>query len=341
MGTIGSQFMCQDFAECMTSVRQAEDAGYSHAWFIDSQILWQDCVVYMTSALAATGRIVVGTAVTNPFTRHVTTTASTFATLAQLHPGRLELGIGRGDSAVRTMGLNPVKTSFLEESVPLLRELIAGRHVTINEADVHLRWVDEDPRVPIMMSATGPKNLRLAGALADRVMLYVGVHPTSVRWAMEHVRAGATEAGRDPGEVRFSLLTAMWVGDDQQDAWDRCRWAPAACANHIADTMRRNPRHDMPATMTRLPQSRDEYDYYAGHLSSEAEHTEYLTGDLVDDFALAGDPEKVRAKVQELFELGVDEVSCAYLNGAADQMALVGREVIAATAAVAPGGGRA
>ena len=72
----------------------------------------------MTSALAATERIVVGTAVTNPYTRHVTTTASAFATLAELHPGRLELGIGRGDSAVRTMGMNPVKTSFLQESIP-------------------------------------------------------------------------------------------------------------------------------------------------------------------------------------------------------------------------------
>ena len=157
---------------------------------------------------------------------------------------------------------------------------------------MHLRWVDADPGIPIMMSATGPRNLRLAGSLADRVMLYVGVEETSVRWAMEHVRAGAEEAGRDPDAVQFSLLTAMWVSDDQEDAWDRCRWAPAACANHIADTMRRNPSHDMPETMTRLAQSRDEYDYYAGHLSSEADHTGYLTGELIDDFALAGRPRR-------------------------------------------------
>jgi alkanesulfonate monooxygenase SsuD/methylene tetrahydromethanopterin reductase-like flavin-dependent oxidoreductase (luciferase family) len=332
MGTIGSQFMCQDFAECIASVQAAEEAGYSHAWFIDSQILWQDVVVYMTSSLAATERIVVGTAVTNPFTRHVTTTASTFATLAQLHPGRLELGIGRGDSAVRTMGLNPVKTSFLRDSIPVLRDLVAGRHVELNGADVHLRWVEDDPKVPIMMSATGPKNLRVAGSLADRVMLYVGVNPTSVRWAMEHVCAGAEEAGRDPSQIRFSLLTAMWVGDDQEEAWDKCRWAPAACANHIADTMRRNPQHDMPVEMTRLPASRDEYDYYAGHLSSDAEHTEYLTGELIDDYALAGSADKVREKVQGLYELGINEISCAYLNGEEEQMALVGREVIGVAA---------
>src|SRR6185503_88620 len=61
-----------------------------------------------------------------------------------------------------------------------------------------IRWADE--HVPIMLCATGPKNLRLAGALADIAMIYVGVHPASVRWAIDHVRAGAEEAGRDPGE---------------------------------------------------------------------------------------------------------------------------------------------
>ena len=288
MGSIGSQFTCEDFDQCIASVRKAEEAGYSHAWFIDSQILWEDCYVYMTQALEQTDRITVGTAVTNPYTRHLTVTASAFATLAARHPSRLELGIGRGDSAVRTMGLDPVPTAQLEQAVPLLRDLVAGRHVTINGADVHLRWVEQGSRVPIMMPATGPKNLRLAGSLADRVMLYVGVNGDSVRWAIDHVRTGAAGAGRDPGAVKISVLTAMWVSDDQQEAWDRCRWAPAACANHIADTMRRNPAHGMPETMTRLPQSRDAYDYYAGHLSSEAEHTAYLTGELIDDFALAG-----------------------------------------------------
>jgi hypothetical protein len=96
--------------------------------------------------------------------------------------------------------------------------------------------------------------------------------------------------------------------------------------------MKRNPAHDMPEEMTRLPQSRDEYDYYAGHLSSEADHTAYLTGELIDDFAIAGPADKVRAKVQELFDLGIDEISCAYLNGALDQIDTVGREVIAEVA---------
>src|SRR5579871_839385 len=94
---LGAQFLAQDFDQYLESVRKAEDAGYAFAWVIDSQLLWQDAYVYIARGLAETDRIVFGTAVTNPFTRHLTVTASTFGTLAQLHPGRIVLGIGRGD----------------------------------------------------------------------------------------------------------------------------------------------------------------------------------------------------------------------------------------------------
>jgi alkanesulfonate monooxygenase SsuD/methylene tetrahydromethanopterin reductase-like flavin-dependent oxidoreductase (luciferase family) len=305
-------------------VRAAERAGYERAWLVDGQMLWQDLYVYMTHALAATERIVVGSGVTNPLTRHPSVTASAHATLADLHPGRVVLGIGRGDNAVRTLGLKPVPTAELAETVPLLRTWMAGGEA----AGTRIRWADE--HVPIMLCATGPKNLRLAGALADIAMIYVGVHPESVRWAIDHVRAGAEDAGRDPDEVEIAALCAMHVSDDQEEAWEQCRWAPAACANHIAYALKWNPEHGMPEEMTRLVAAREEYDYYAGHLDSSAEHTSYLTGELVDDFVVAGPVERCLAKIRELGELGVDEVSAAYLNGRFEQIQLVGRAIVPA-----------
>src|SRR4029077_12049668 len=115
---------------------------------IDSQLLWQDMFVYMTRGLASTERIVFGSAVTNPFTRHLTVTASGFGTLAQLHPGRIVLGIGRGDSAVRPMGLPPVRTKVLGDAIPVLRALLGGRSVRLNDTDVYLRWATQDLGVP-------------------------------------------------------------------------------------------------------------------------------------------------------------------------------------------------
>src|SRR4029450_6114670 len=109
----------------------------------------------------------------------------------------------------------------------------------------------------------------------------------SVRWAIDHVRSGAEEAGRDPDDVEIAALCAMHISDDQDEAWEEWRWAAAGCANHIAYALKWNPEHGMPEEMTRLVTAREEYDYYAGHLDSSAEHTSYLTGALVDGFCLA------------------------------------------------------
>jgi alkanesulfonate monooxygenase SsuD/methylene tetrahydromethanopterin reductase-like flavin-dependent oxidoreductase (luciferase family) len=172
-------------------------------------------------------------------------------------------------------------------------------------------------------------------------MIYVGVHPASVRWAIDHIRGGAEEAGRDPDDVKVSLLTAMDVNDDVDAARAAVRWAPAACANHIADTMRRNPEHGMPETMTRLVDARTQmYDYYGGHLDSSADHTEYLTPELIDHFAIAGPAEQCVATLRALAGLGVWEVSSAYYNGRIDQLERVGRDIIPALASATETGGR-
>lgn len=333
---LGAQFLPENFNDYIASVQAAEQAGYEFAWLVDSQVLWQDVYVYLTRGLQATERITFGTAVTNPVTRHVTVTASFFATLAGLHPGRIALGIGRGDSSVRTMGLPPARTVQLGEYVRALRALLSGEAASLGGAEVQLRWLELDPQVPIMMSGTGPKNLRLAGALADRVMLYVGVTPEAVRWALRHVHEGAHAADRPPESVKVSILCAMHVDDDHDAAAVACRWAPAACANHIADMARNNPNHGMPEVMLRLLRARECYDYYGGHLDSSAAHASYLTTELVDDFAIAGPVDHCLDKLRALAEIGVDEVSVAYNNGAFEQMERVGSEIVPALAAPTP-----
>ena len=100
---ISAQFMPGDLPVFLESVRKAEEAGYARAYLVEGQLLWRDIYVYMTHGLAATERIPFGTAVTNPRTRHYSVIASAHATLAELYPGRVVLGMGRGDNAVRTL----------------------------------------------------------------------------------------------------------------------------------------------------------------------------------------------------------------------------------------------
>src|SRR5262249_5172227 len=150
-------------------------------------------------------------------------------------------------NAVRTLGLKQVTTKQLREIVPKLRELMAGRSVDFDGTEIRIQWAREATGdVPILMSATGPRTLRMAGALADIVMIQVGVNAEAVRWAVDHVRDGAVEAGRDPDEVETTLYTAMWVSDDLDEARSQTRWAAACAANHIVDVMRNVPDHGMP-----------------------------------------------------------------------------------------------
>jgi alkanesulfonate monooxygenase SsuD/methylene tetrahydromethanopterin reductase-like flavin-dependent oxidoreductase (luciferase family) len=326
---IGAHFLAEDLPTFVESVKRAETSGYDRAWLAEGQMLWQDVYVYLTHALAATDVIVCGPAITNPVTRHYSVTASAIATLANLHPGRVVLGIGRGDNAVRTMGLVPASSKELAEIVPRLRDLTAGRPIDIGDSRFRIRWANED--VPLMMAATGPKTLRLAGALADIVMIQVGVQPAAVGWAIGHIRAGAGEAGRDPESVEVSVVCGMWVSDDLREARDKCRWAPTVGTNQLEFVARGNPDHDMPDELTRILRvKRDAYDYYAGHLDSSAEHNEYLSDDLIDAFAIAGPAERCLETIRELRDLGVGEISSAYLNGELEQLARVGREIVPA-----------
>jgi 5,10-methylenetetrahydromethanopterin reductase len=330
---IGAHFLPEDFPVFLESVETAEQAGYDRAWMVDSQMLWEDVWVYLTRALAATERLQLGVAVANPLTRHYTVSASAAATLAQLHPGRVLLGLGRGDSAVRTLGLKQVSTKKFAEVVPRIRMLLAGDEVVTPDATIRLRWATGE-KVPIAIAATGPRNLRLAGALADIAMPQVGANPAAVRWAVEQIRAGAENAGRDPDQVEVAIFCGMWVSDDLDEARDESRWAAACAANHIGDVIERVPDHGMPEELTRLVEARTQAYDYEGHLDSSAEHTGWLTPELIDDFAVTGPPDRCLERIGELAEAGVDEISTAYLNGRFDQLRLVGREIVPALTAI-------
>src|SRR5919112_576903 len=113
-------------SEVVRLARRAEAAGFSHVWTFDSHLLWQEPYVIYSQILAATQTVTVGPMVTNPGTRDWTVTASLFATLNEMFGNRTVCGIGRGDSALRTLGYKPTTIAELRECVTLIRELAAG-----------------------------------------------------------------------------------------------------------------------------------------------------------------------------------------------------------------------
>ena len=106
--------------------RQAEAAGFDYGWLFDSHVLWRDPYPLLTLMAGVTERMRLGTCVTNPGTREPTVTASVLATLDELSDGRMDLGIGRGDSARRVLGKPPITLANTEEAIQVIRTLVGA-----------------------------------------------------------------------------------------------------------------------------------------------------------------------------------------------------------------------
>lgn len=202
--------------EVATYARSLEAAGVEQLWIIE------DCfftagVSLAATALAVTEQLTVGIGIMPAVARNPAITAMEIATLANIAPGRFVPGIGHGvQSWMQQMGARtPSPLTTLDETITVVRRLLAGEEVTFDGRQVHLDAVrlDQPPAVvpPIVAGVQQEKSLALAGRVADGVILVEGVGPTYVNWALD--RAGRPEGFQ---VVTFSLMA---VSDDRREAY--------------------------------------------------------------------------------------------------------------------------
>src|SRR6202790_2349804 len=120
----------------LSLTRQAESSGFSFGWIFDSHVIWKEPFPLLTLMAANTKKMRLGTCVTTPAVRDVTVSASLFATLNLASHGRMELGIGRGDSSRRVLGKKPATLETLEQFVQAFRALNAGKPIEHDGATV-------------------------------------------------------------------------------------------------------------------------------------------------------------------------------------------------------------
>ena len=185
-------------------VRRAETLGWDAAFQPDSQLRRRDTYVLLAAAARATDGIVLGPLLANPINRHPTVTAGSIATIDELAPGRVLLGWGVGDTAVRLAGLRPARVKELEASTRLMRALLDGQAVDVGGA--RPAQLPHHRPVPIWIAAGGPRTLRMAGGVADGVFIRVGTHAANIAVAIDSIRAGAKDAGRDPAQVKLGAV---------------------------------------------------------------------------------------------------------------------------------------
>jgi probable F420-dependent oxidoreductase len=329
---IGVVFQCDPPAsEVVRLSQQAEAAGFSHVWTFDSHLLWEEPFVIYSQILAQTERVVVGPMVTNPGTRDWTVTASLFATLNEMFGNRTVCGIGRGDSALRTLGYKPTTIAELRECVTVIRDLAQGKEASYKGRPVHFPWV-RGGALEVWVAAYGPKALALAGEVGDGYILQLA-DPDIAAWMIGHVREAAAKAGRDPAAVRFCVAAPAYVGDDVDHQREQTRWFGGMVGNHVADIVGRYGESGaVPQALTDYIRGRHGYDY-AEHGRAGNTHTDFVPDEIVDRFCVLGPVDAHIEKLRALRSLGVDQFA-VYLqhDDKEGTLAAYGEKVIPALA---------
>jgi 5,10-methylenetetrahydromethanopterin reductase len=298
---------------------RAEAAGFDGLGVVDSQNLAGDAWVGLTLAVRETERLRLGTAVTNPVTRHPAVTAAAAVTFQAASAGRFVLGIGRGDSALAHLGRAPASVRTFERYLSVLQSYLRGDEIPFDDLDFHeavappvetlglanaptssrLHFLPADlPKVPVEVAATGPRVLAAAARHADRVLLALGADPDRVRWGIDTVRAaGGTSVGAFVNVVAHpDVAFARELASGGVATFARF----AVMHGSITGPADAGQRDTFSAV-------HDAYDM-TRHTQVGSPQAATLTAEFIDRFGIVGTPDACARRLNELVDLGLDKL---------------------------------
>ncbi|NJD28975.1 MAG: TIGR03842 family LLM class F420-dependent oxidoreductase [Chloroflexi bacterium] len=315
------------FRDTMELARIAEAGGFDYAWLFDSHVLWRDPYPLLTLIAEHTTRLRLGTCVTNPGTREPSVTASALATLNEICGGRMDLGIGRGDSARRVLGKTPITLANTEEAIRVIRDLVEGRKVVYEGTELRLPWAGTWT-LPVWVAGYGPMALGMTGRVADGVILQLA-DPDLIRWFASQVREAAAAAGRDPDAIKVQAAAPLHVAP-RDAARERTRWFPALVSNHVVDLVNRYPREQLPESLTGYIRDRSGYDYLH-HAEVGSSNAGFVGDEVTDRFCVIGEAGEVIEKLHVLADAGVAQFNVYLMNGdEREQLEKISQEIVPA-----------
>ena len=289
----------------LEKVTAGENGGAVAMW-IANHLFQRDPITLAAMSLAQTRRMRVTLMAISPLTVHPVQAAMAAATLDEFFPGRVTLCLGVGAPAdLKSVGVEPARPlRVMREALELARALLAGETVRIDGEffRAHGRRLATGTRnVPLVLAASGPQMLELAGAVADGVLISAGTSVEFVKWSLEHVHRGAK--GRS---VRTHAVVYAAVDDLEMRAHDRLR--------RILAMLLRGSHHK-----PNLQQGGSILDQAALNEAVLAEDwaraEALITDDIVRRHAASGRPEQVRARFAAYQAAGLNEL---VVSGARD-----------------------
>jgi probable F420-dependent oxidoreductase len=248
-----------------------------------------------------------GPCVTNPNTRDWSVAASMFASLAHQSGGRFDIGLGRGDSAVRVMGQKPAPLGRVVEFTHKVKAMVRGEEVMYGECAEPVRFIwATGYELPVWIAAYGPMALKCAGENGDGLVLQIA-EPGICKWLGDQAVMAGLAAGRDMSEFRIMAAAPAMTGA-MDDCVERTKWFPAMVGNHIADIVEKYGADSdlMPQSLTAYIEKRRGYDY-SKHGQSDNPYLDFITEDIVKGFAVLGEPDSHVEKLRQLQKAGVTQ----------------------------------
>jgi 5,10-methylenetetrahydromethanopterin reductase len=275
-------------------VREIESLGFGHLWLTDSSLHARNSYVYLTLAAANSSRLRLGTAVTNPVTRHPAITAVAAATLDEVSGGR----------AVLAGAIGAIRALWSGDEVSVI-----APGFTLDHAKLRF---GARPGLPIFVSASGKRTLELAGGLADGVILLVGLFPDAIAWALEHIDRGAQAGGRPRPHTALFAYGAISRDGPAALAAGRsiAAWFPQT-APHLCRLAGLDED-----TLNAVRAS-----YAGGEFQEAGAAASLLPDSFIRKMALAGDAHEAAGRIREVLAAGVDSVHVFPLGR--DRMATV------------------
>ena len=296
-------FAQKPMPEVVRIAQLAEELGYDSLWIADSQVLCRELYVTLTACALGTSRIKLGAGVTAPYTRHVSVTAGAFASLNELAPGRVLLGVSTGNSLVRTIGRRPARIAEMEEYVGKLTDLLDNREA---EFDGGVRggisWLEEPTDIPIYVAATGPKMVQAATRLTSNIILMAGSGPRFLEEGLDKIRAGMKGAGKEASEGDVIMWVPFAISRDGAVAREHV-------SKHAASLLSRvNPDLFEEGDREAIERIKKGFSPYP-HDPNAPKNTGGVPDRFIEQLTLAGTPDEVRGQVERMAEVsGFDTI---------------------------------
>jgi 5,10-methylenetetrahydromethanopterin reductase len=284
--------------EVVRRAQRAEELGFDGVFTGESHLSSLDSFQTLAVCSQKTKRLLLGIAVTNMVYRDPTVLAGAAVSLNEISDGRAILGLGTGDGPVYSQGRKPTPLVRFEEGVKVIRDLAQGKAISFPTGKIAIPFHRRP--VPVYLSVEGPRGLRVAGRVADGVILGNGFDLRVLNWARARIGEGAKEAGRALRDIDVIAAGMICVRDDGDEA-------RAIVRRRLANRAHHNFRFTLE---TVPPEELDSINKFMGAFNTmkpmeDRVDPELVTEYLVQRFAIAGTPAECIEQIERLREAGV------------------------------------